>query len=209
MADDIIDELNAMGKEMDKDAEIERILAEFRLDAYSVLGLQPGVPDSDIKKVYRAKSLLIHPDKTKNPKAPDAFDRLKKAQTELLDEKKRKQLDSFIDDARYLLMKEKKLTKDDTEVMQSEEFLQDWREKTKWVIMDNEKDRMKREKAMLREEGREARKVEEEMDARKRKREHEQAWEDTREQRIDSWRDFKGGANGGNKKKKKKVKVLG
>ncbi|KAG9651845.1 hypothetical protein KCU64_g8566, partial [Aureobasidium melanogenum] len=54
-------------KEFDKDAEIDRILKAFRLDAYAVLDLQPGVPDNDIKKCYRMKSLLIHPDKTTNP----------------------------------------------------------------------------------------------------------------------------------------------
>ncbi len=59
----------------------------FKLDAYAVLDLKPGVPESDIKKCYRVKSLLIHPDKTSNPQAPDAFDRLKKAQTMLMDEK--------------------------------------------------------------------------------------------------------------------------
>jgi len=88
-ADDDIDALEALEseeKEYLKDAEIDRILKAFRLDAYAVLDLQPGVPESDIKKCYRVKSLLIHPDKTKNPLAPDAFDRLKKAQTELMDE---------------------------------------------------------------------------------------------------------------------------
>ncbi|KAJ3508793.1 hypothetical protein NM208_g15769 [Fusarium decemcellulare] len=84
---DALDALEAEAKEFDKDAEIDRILKAFRLDAYAVLDLQPGVPDSDIKITYRKKSLLIHPDKTKNPQAPDAFDRLKKAQTELMDEK--------------------------------------------------------------------------------------------------------------------------
>ena len=73
------------------------------------------MPDSDIKKVYRAKSLLIHPDKTSNPNAPDAFDRLKKAQTVLLDEKLRAALDEDIADARMLLMRDKKLTADDEE----------------------------------------------------------------------------------------------
>ena len=70
-----------------KDSEIDRILKAFKLDAYAVLDLKPGVPESDIKKCYRVKSLLIHPDKTSNPQAPDAFDRLKKAQTVLMDEK--------------------------------------------------------------------------------------------------------------------------
>lgn len=61
-----------------KDAEISRILSAFRLDAYAVLDLSPGVPDTQIKAQYRSLSLLIHPDKTTNPSAPDAFDRLKK-----------------------------------------------------------------------------------------------------------------------------------
>lgn len=189
----------------EQDAEIERILSVFRLDAYAVLDLQPGVPDSDIKKTYRMKSLLIHPDKTKNERAPDAFDRLKKAQTELLDEKARTRLDEHIADARTLLMREKKLTKDDEEV-KSEEFAKEWREKTKWVIMDNEKRRQRQMQAQLREEGRQQRKEEEEMAARKRKRESEAQWEKTRDSRIESWRDFQ---KGDAKKKKKKVKTLG
>ncbi len=83
---------------------------------YAVLDLHPGVPESDIKITYRKKSLLIHPDKTKNPRAPDAFDRLKKAQTELMDEKKRAILDEAIADARMLLIRENKWTVDSPEL---------------------------------------------------------------------------------------------
>jgi len=54
-------------------------------------------------------------------------------------------------------------------------------------------------------EGLEARKKEEEVTQRKRKAEEDKTWEDTREQRVDSWRSF---ANG-KKKKKSKVQVLG
>ncbi|KAF2472148.1 DnaJ-domain-containing protein [Lindgomyces ingoldianus] len=207
---DILSELEAAGKEFDKDAEIARILGVFKLDAYAVLDLQPGVPESDIKKVYRNKSLLIHPDKTPNPQAPEAFDRLKKAQTVLMDEKQRTSLDEAIADARMLTMRDKKLTKDDDEV-KSEEFARAWREKTKWVIMDNEQRKMKQMKAAMREEGRQQRKEEEEIAERKRKRDHDQAWEQTRDTRINSWRDFQKGAKGaddGGKKKKKKIKAL-
>ena len=45
---------------------------------------------------------------------------------------------------------------------------------------------------------REQKKADEELEARKRKREHEQDWDKTREQRIGSWRDFQ---KGGEKKK--------
>lgn len=210
MADDIDAELMAAGKEMDKDAEIDRIRSVFSLNAYAVLDLQPGVPESDIKKVYRAKSLLIHPDKTKNELAPDAFDRLKKAQTVLLDEKLRAELDEYIADARMLVMREKKLTADDEET-RGEEFAKEWREKVTWVIRDEEMRKQRQMKAAMREEGRAQRKEDEEAKERKRKREHEEAWEKTRDTRINSWRDFQGGkkADDGTKKKKKKMKALG
>lgn len=170
------------------------------------------MPESDIKKVYRAKSLLIHPDKTKNPNAPDAFDRLKKAQTVLLDEKLRAELEESIADARMLLMREKKLTADDEET-RSPEFAKEWREKTTWVIRDNELRKQRQLKAQMREEGRAQRKEDEELAERKRKREHDEAWEKTRDTRINSWRDFQQGKKPepaeGAKKKKKKVKALG
>lgn len=179
-----------------------------------MLDLQPGVPDGDIKKCYRTKSLLIHPDKTSNPSAPDAFDRLKKAQTTLLDEKERAKIDESIADARMLLMRERKLTKDSPEVKEPDaEFRKAWREMTKKVLVDDELRRRKQMKAQMQEEGRAQRKEEEEATERKRKREHEQSWEATREQRIGSWREFQKKATGGGgeekKGKKKKIKTLG
>ncbi|KAK5010697.1 hypothetical protein BJ546DRAFT_977572 [Cryomyces antarcticus] len=214
MAEDDADafaDLEKEAKEFDKDTEIDRILKAFKLDAYAVLDLQPGVPDSDIKRVYRTKSLLIHPDKTSNPSAPDAFDRLKKAQTSLMDEKERARLDEAIADARMLIMRERKLTTDSPEVKEpNEEFRKAWREKSKVVLIDNEMRRRKQLKAQMQEEGRQQKKEDEELAERKRKREHEQSWEQTREQRIGSWRDFQKGIKGeGEKKKKKKLKPIG
>ncbi|KAF5872384.1 uncharacterized protein Bfra_005743 [Botrytis fragariae] len=208
---DAQDDLDAL--EGWRDSEIDRILKAFRLDAYAVLDLQPGVGESDIKKCYRVKSLLIHPDKTRNPLAPDAFDRLKKAQTELMDEKHRERLDEAIADARMLVMREKGLNRDSAEVKEpSEEFRREWREKTKFVLIENEQRRRRQVKAQMQEEGREQKRVEEEREERKRKRDSEVKWEESREERIGSWREFAkkgGGAGGGEKKKKKKVKPLG
>ncbi|KAH6607594.1 hypothetical protein Trco_003907 [Trichoderma cornu-damae] len=207
------DALNALeleAKEFDKDAEIDRILKAFRLDAYAVLDLQPGVPESDIKATYRKKSLLIHPDKTKNPRAPDAFDRLKKAQTELMDEKHRERLDEAIADARMLLIRENKWTVDSPE-LKTDEFAKKWRDKTREVLIDNEHRRRRQVKAQMQEEGREQRRQEVEVEERKRKRQHEQDWEATRDVRINSWRQFQKGKSGGDveKKKKKKLKPIG
>ena len=104
---DALDSLERSANDFDKDAEIDRILKAFRLDAYAVLNLQPGIGESDIKACYRKKSLLIHPDKTSNPAAPEAFDRLKKAQSQLSDEKERERLDEAIADARMLLIRDR------------------------------------------------------------------------------------------------------
>lgn len=199
-------------------AEGPALLIPFPSYSYAVLDLQPGVPESEIKITYRKKSLLIHPDKTSNPSAPAAFDKLKKAQTELSDEKSRARLDESIADARMLLMREHKLTVDSPEMHpdnMSEELRKAWRKKTVEVLIDNEHRRRKQVKAQMQEEGRELRKEEEEREERKRKREHEVQWEKTREERIGSWRDFQGKAGGkgegkeGGGKKKKKLKVLG
>ncbi|KAF3768051.1 DnaJ-domain-containing protein [Cryphonectria parasitica EP155] len=211
---DVTDILDAEGKEWEKDAEIDRILKAFRLDAYAVLGLKPGVPESDIKVLYRKKSLLIHPDKTRNPRAPDAFDRLKKAQTELMDEKHRAVLDEAIADARMLVLRDLKLTVDSPEAKEPDaEFERKWADKTKMVLIDNEQRRRRQLKAQMQEEGREQRKEDAELEERKRKRQHEQDWEATRDQRIGSWRAFqKGKSTGGPdgpSKKKKKMKPIG
>jgi len=207
---DALDALELEAKEFDKDAEIDRIMKAFRLDAYAVLDLNPGVPESDIKICYRKKSLLIHPDKTKNPQAPDAFDRLKKAQTELMDEKHRARLDEAIADARMLLIRENKWTVDSPE-LKTEEFNKKWRVKTREVLIDNEHRRRRQMKAQMQEEGREQKKQDEEIEERKRKRQHDQDWEATRDTRINSWRDFQKGKSGDvdGKKKKKKLKPIG
>lgn len=180
-------------------------------DSYAVLDLKPGVPESDIKNTYRKKSLMIHPDKTKNPQAPEAFDRLKKAQTELMDEKKRALLDEAIADARMLLIRENKWTVD-SEELKTAEFEKMWRDKAKYVLIDNEHRRRRQLKGQMQEEGREQRKADAELEERKRKRQHEQDWEATRDQRINSWRSFKQGKSGGDsdkKSKKKKLKPIG
>ncbi|KAJ5404886.1 hypothetical protein N7465_006170 [Penicillium sp. CMV-2018d] len=200
---DFLDSLEKEASEYNKDVEIDRIRKAFSLDSYAVLDLQPGVTEKDIKVQYRKISLLIHPDKTKNPAAPDAFDRLNKAQAALLDEKQREYLDECISDARRLLIRDHKYTLDSPRA-------EDRRIQGR-VAEDDEARRRRQLKARLQEEGREQRKEEEELEARKRKRDNDKKWEDTREERIGSWRDFQKGRKpgGDEKKKKKKMKVLG
>jgi DnaJ family protein C protein 8 len=127
-----------------------------------------------------------------------------------MDEKHRARLDESIADARMLLIRENKWTVDSPE-LKTAEFAAKWRTKTIEVLIDDEQRRRRQMKAQMQEEGREQKKQDEEVDERKRKRQHDQDWEATREQRIDSWRQFskgKGGGEGG-AKKKKKLKPIG
>lgn len=98
----------------------------------------------------------------------------------------------------------------DSEEIKTDEFKQEWRKKTVEVMIEAEARRRRQMKAKMQEEGREKAKEDAELEERKRKRDHEKKWEDTREQRIGSWRDFqKGVKKGEEQKKKKKMKVLG
>lgn len=175
-----------------------------------MLGLTSGVPEEDIRRTYRKKSLLIHPDKTTDPRAPDAFDRLKNAQLQLLDEKERARLDEAISDARMLAMRELKLDKNDDRVKEpDEEFKRVWKAMVFKVIKDDMERTERKARAQMQEEGRQQRKDEEEIADRKRKRDYEQKWEASRDGRIDSWRDFQKADKTSTKKKKPKIASLG
>lgn len=67
------------------DCQVERLLGAFKLkwvhspfpfallivSPFEILDLPFGATDSDVKKQYRKKSLLIHPDKCNHPQAQD------------------------------------------------------------------------------------------------------------------------------------------
>lgn len=121
-----------------------------------------------------------------------------------MDEKLRKGLDECIADARGLVLREGGKEEG------SEEFLRAWRARTVAVIVEAEARRRRQVKVQMAEEGREMARVEREGEERKRKRDDERKWEDTREERIGSWRDFqKGESKKVEGKKKKKLKVIG
>ncbi|KAK9384067.1 uncharacterized protein V2V93DRAFT_320135 [Kockiozyma suomiensis] len=205
MPDEIDTLLSRESATLSRDREIDRILHCFQLDSYSILDLLPGCTTSDIRAQYRRKSLLIHPDKTTNPNAPDAFNRLKRAEAELTDDAKRALLDEAFTDARKLVLKDRGWTTSHPEIT-SEEFIAAWRQRTKHVLVDSELRRRKLAKVAMREEGREREKQESEIEERKRKREQQQKWEETRDERINNWRSY---TKSTQKRKKAKVSVLG
>jgi DnaJ family protein C protein 8 len=195
-----------------RELEVERIMKAFKLNPYDILDIDELATPEEIKRRYRQLSLFIHPDKTPHPSAPDAFDLLKKAESELSDAPKRADLDGVIMEARILLLREfnpplAANTPDSDPALKAlgKQWKVMMRAKSKEMLIDEEVRRRKAIKMNLANEGLEARKKEEEVTSRKRKAEEDKTWEDTREQRVDSWRSF---ANG-KKKKKTKVQILG
>ncbi|EJF64955.1 DnaJ-domain-containing protein [Dichomitus squalens] len=210
-ADDIERLLNREATAFQREIEVERILKAFKLNPYEILDISEEASTEEIKKKYRHLSLFIHPDKTPHPRAPDAFDLLKKAESELSDKTKREELDAVIKQARVVLLKDLGLPpamRDDDPKLKS--LVPSWRQqvlaKSKEFLIDEEVRRRKAFKMNLANEGLEARKKEEEVNAKKRKAEEEARWEENREQRVDNWRNF---ASTSKKKKKTKVAVLG
>ncbi|CAG7894013.1 unnamed protein product [Brassica rapa] len=66
------------------------------LDPFSILGLEPGVSDSDIKKAYRRLSIQYHPDKNPDPEANKYFvESISKAYQALTDPLSRENFDKY------------------------------------------------------------------------------------------------------------------
>ncbi|KAL1740236.1 hypothetical protein HDZ31DRAFT_47885 [Schizophyllum fasciatum] len=195
-----------------RDVEVERILKAFKLNPYDILDLEASCSADDIKKKYRQLSLFIHPDKAKHPKAPEAFDILKKAESELSDEKRRDDLDATIRQARIVVLKSLSLpttTPDNDPALTSlnPSFSARLRAQAKEMLIDEEVRRRKAIKLNLANEGREARQKEEEVASKKRKAEDDKAWEERREERVGSWRNF--ATTQKKKKKSNKPALLG
>ncbi|CAG8436028.1 744_t:CDS:2 [Ambispora gerdemannii] len=196
--------------QLQKDQEVERILSAFKLNPFDVLEIEPeNCSEKEIKNTYRKKSLLIHPDKTKHPRAQEAFALLKKAETELSNEKSRAFLLAIIQEARATLCTDQKLKSDDP-VLQTREFRLKIKQKTKDILIEHELRKRKLIKREMEAQGLAAQKAEAAEKERKRKAEEDKLWEETREQRVNKWRDFQGkkgggGAAGSSKKKKKTV----
>lgn len=215
----ILDELPDDPKEMEKklsrekvqffqEIEMDRILTAFKLNPYDILECPMEADEKQITKIYRKKSLLIHPDKVKDPRAEHAFSLLKQASMHLLDEKKRNSLDEVVMSARILCLRELGLpanidSNDDRLSGLMPSFDERVRKGTKEMMIDDEVRRRRAIRIQHAAEGEEQRKREDAEKERKRKLEEKEQWENNRQDRIDNWRQFqKGGTSGKSKKKK-------
>ncbi|KAI9090051.1 hypothetical protein DFS34DRAFT_377887 [Phlyctochytrium arcticum] len=196
-----------------QDVEVDRILKLHTstrnpleiLDHPPSVYIDLQVLERQVKVSYRKRSLLLHPDKCKHPKAQDAFEVLKRAESELMDTEKRAVLLGIVKDSRDAVFKKKGIK---GPVDMGNE---------RWVAMaadvplvteikletrrlfSQEESRLKLR--VKNEFDRRATEAEEKLEERKRKIEHDKRWEETRDVRVGNWRSF---VKKGAKKKKKK-----
>ncbi|CEG67696.1 hypothetical protein CU097_010897 [Rhizopus azygosporus] len=229
------EDLDKYFSQTEKKVEVERVLSCFKLDPFQILELPYAKPDPKaIKMAYRKKSLMIHPDKVDHERAQDAFDLLKKAESELTDESRLKLLLTVIEEARVEVLRENghkvkteiqvkppTLTTDEDgntklsasldsilvvdekeyPYLQTEQGRTKVKDKIKQILFEMELRKRRQLKKEMEAEGAEKKKAEEAALDRKRKAEDDKKWEESRDTRVNSWRDFQ-------KKGGKKVKKL-
>ncbi|KAI8821617.1 uncharacterized protein EV422DRAFT_556337 [Fimicolochytrium jonesii] len=185
-----------------QDKEVERILKlhattknpleilEHPLSVYITL----NIDERATRVAFRKKSLLLHPDKCKHPRAQESFDILKKAETEVMDDEKRKSLLSFLRDSRDAVLRRQGIQGPvDEQEPRWQEMMKDDKlcnviklEMRRLFTEDEGRLRLR----MKNEFDRRATEAEEKLLERKRKAEHDKLWEETRDARVGSWRNF-------------------
>ncbi|RSH86241.1 uncharacterized protein EHS24_004479 [Apiotrichum porosum] len=210
--------LKQTARDVAKEAEVQRVLAAFKLNPYDVLDLPAFATESEVKKQYRKKSLMIHPDKFKHEQGHEAFDLLKKAESQLSDENKKAEIDSIMTYSRTQVLKAVLgagyavgVTPDDPRLADLKPpYEHQIRAKAKELFVEDEVSKRMRQKMVNVNEKEERERKEAEVANRKRKHEEKQKWEENREERVGNWRDFNKDTKAKKlKKAKKNMHVLG
>lgn len=193
---------------INRNKEIDRILQCSPYDYYSILEINPLLSTTTaqellttIKKLYRKKSLLIHPDKSDNPKAPEAFDLLKKSEhiltsTEESDIKEIEHLYSIYQAYKPKPeQKQKQKQIDDHEQQYSQLEFNDpinieIRSKVKQILIDeinelNLNKLIKQTELLRKDEMKQKIELEKKI-----KRQLDKNWEDERDLRVKNWRKY-------------------
>ncbi|KAK5854931.1 hypothetical protein PBY51_005080 [Eleginops maclovinus] len=196
--------------------QIDRLLrpgsSYFNLNPFEVLQIDPEATDDELKKRFRALSILVHPDKNQDDpdRSQKAFEAVDKAYKLLLEPDQRKRaLDVIHAGQEYVehFVKEKKkqLKKDgkslDLEEDNPEVFKQAVYKQTMKLFAELEIKRKEREAKDMHERKRAREEEIEAADKVKRDREWQKNFEETRDGRVDSWRTFQ--AKGKKSKEKK------
>lgn len=186
---------------LNKDNEIQRILDVYEKDYFAVLdiavedvlNISPEELLKSVKKVYRKKTLLIHPDKTTNPSAPVAFARLKKA--ELI-------LSTPLDNEDDTKTEKKRLL----DIYQACKSAADIRKEVSKILKSEIKQDEIEVLYQQRQDAQRFAEMKKQRQEAELKKKLESTWEDARDVRVQNWREYTGKVQ--KKKKKTKNNVL-
>ncbi|XP_051991854.1 dnaJ homolog subfamily C member 8-like [Xyrauchen texanus] len=185
--------------------QIDRLLrpgaSYFNLNPFEVLQIDPEVTDEELKKRFRQLSILVHPDKNQDDvdRAQLAFEAVDKAYKLLLEpDQKKKALDVIHAGREYIehmmTQKKKQLKKDgkstDVEEDNPEVFRQAVYKQTMKLFAELEIKRKERDAKDMHERKRQREEEIETHEKAKREREWQKNFEETRDGRVDSWRNF-------------------
>lgn len=176
----------------------------FNLNPFDVLNIDPDVPIAEIKKKYRQMSILVHPDKNQDDliRAQKAFDAVNKAYKVLVNDEGMKRCQEIIEEAKarvdeMMKTKKKQLKKEG----KSQDVPEDDPDKKKHAVYvqtcklfaDLERLRQEREMKDMHERKRKAEAEANEEEAKKKEVEWKKNFEESRSDRVDSWRSWKSG----------------
>ncbi|KAL7858551.1 hypothetical protein AOLI_G00186530 [Acnodon oligacanthus] len=196
--------------------QIDRLLrpgsSYFNLNPFEVLQIDPDATDEELKKRFRQLSILVHPDKNQDDpdRAQQAFEAVDKAYKLLLDAEQKKRIIDVIHAGKeyvehMMSQKKKQLKKDGKPTFIEEDdpevFRQAVYKQTMKLFAELEIKRKEREAKEMHERKRQREEEIETQEKAKREREWQKNFEETRDGRVDSWRNFQ--AKGKTKKEKK------
>ncbi|MEJ1282331.1 DnaJ heat shock protein family (Hsp40) member C8 [Cricetulus griseus] len=196
--------------------QIERLTrpgsSYFNLNPFEVLQIDPEVTDEEIKKRFRQLSILVHPDKNQDDadRAQKAFEAVDKAYKLLLDQEQKKRaldviqagkeyVEHTVKERKKQLKKEGKPTnveEDDPELFKQAVYKQ-----TMKLFAELEIKRKEREAKEMHERKRQREEEIEAQEKAKREREWQKNFEESRDGRVDSWRNFQANTKGKKEKK--------
>ncbi|XP_043994109.1 dnaJ homolog subfamily C member 8 [Gambusia affinis] len=200
--------------------QIDRLLrpgsSYFNLNPFEVLQIDPEATDEELKKRFRALSILVHPDKNQDDpeRAQKAFEVVDKSYKLLLDpEQKKRAVDVIQAGKEYVehmvKQKKKQLKKDgkpqDVEEDDPDMFRQAVYKQTMKLFAELEIKRKEREAKDMHERKRAREEEIEAAEKAKREREWQKNFEESRDGRVDSWRTFQ---TKGKRKEKKNRSFL-
>lgn len=167
-----------------------------------------------IKKIYRKKSLLIHPDKVDHKKAPEAFDLLKKAEVVLSQESQDDATETDPEVKNYIREKQNLINIYETaqkslKISPSDSYNDEAnlkiRQEVERILLEQANHEDVEKRYQQRQELQRQAEIKKLAKERELKKKLDSQWEDDRDKRVSNWRKY---ANKVQKKKKKTKKVL-